>query len=279
MVERTLIQLKRASFYLSGKVDYHIDITMSVSDELFDWNESEIKSVFFSRKFNSLEKYTDWCTSNFRIERNSDINGCVSQRRYTTNRYSDYDFHIWLDTDIIFNEMTLYYVESGSIGLCENHKHFVLTPEIVKVWDDTWDCLVNENFLDKPLNYHNTDCDPYKDTKIWGNVQLESVRNNIYGQPAMKFAGGWFTCLSNPLLQKIGIPESIGHYGIEDTFIMWGADKLGIDYQFKLKNLVVCEDYKYRNNNHYISSLSVIDRREEYKAIAHRNFNPELQKL
>ena len=49
--------------------------------------------------------------------------------------------------------------------------------------------------------------------------------------------------------------------------------------QFKLKNLVVCENYKYRNNSHYINNLSIYDRREEYKQIAESNFGKELEKI
>ena len=65
---------------------------------------------------------------------------------------------------------------------------------------------------------------------------------------------------------------------------MWGAEKLmkttDINIQqFKLKNLVVCENYKYRNNAHILNHLSVYDKREEFKKIAESNFNLELEIL
>ena len=49
--------------------------------------------------------------------------------------------------------------------------------------------------------------------------------------------------------------------------------------QFKLKNVVVCENYKYRNHSHYINNISVYDRREEFKQIAESNFMKELEKI
>jgi len=49
--------------------------------------------------------------------------------------------------------------------------------------------------------------------------------------------------------------------------------------QFKIKNLVVCENYKYRNNAHYINNISAFDKREEFKKIAESHFNEELNKL
>ena len=86
------------------------------------------------------------------------------------------------------------------------------------------------------------------------------------------------------MLRKIGVPESFGHYGYEDTFLMVAAEKLvqtkQLDIQqFKLKNVVVCENYKYRNNSYYINNLSMYDRREEYKKIAESNFMVELDKV
>ena len=49
--------------------------------------------------------------------------------------------------------------------------------------------------------------------------------------------------------------------------------------QFKLKNLVVCENYKYRNNSHYLNNLSVYDRRQEFKQISESNVEKELDKI
>ena len=49
--------------------------------------------------------------------------------------------------------------------------------------------------------------------------------------------------------------------------------------QFKIKNLVVCENYKYRDNSFYKSFLSVNDMRETYLAFAEENAQMELQKI
>jgi hypothetical protein len=65
---------------------------------------------------------------------------------------------------------------------------------------------------------------------------------------------------------------------------MIGSEKLMTETdiqinQFKIKNLVVCENHKYRSNQHYLNSISIYDRREEYKKIASDNFIPEILKL
>ena len=280
-LENTLNQLKRASYYLSRKNEWVVDVTVSLSNNLINWNKSSIPKSYFEDKLLKLSSQTDWCAKY--IKTSTDINGCVSQRRASLLQHKDADYFIWLDTDIVFEERTLSYIENSMELVGAITPYSVITPEIVKVWDNTWDCLVNENFIDKPLDYQKTN-DPYKDSGIKGNISIESVKNNFQNQPRFKFAGGWMTCISSSLINKIGVPESFGHYGYEDTFIMWASEKLiqtqGLDIQqFKIKNLVVCENYKYRSNYHYLNNVSAYDRRDGFKKIAESHFNEELLKL
>tara|TARA_B100000925_G_scaffold166689_1_gene125490 strand:+ start:85 stop:975 length:891 start_codon:yes stop_codon:yes gene_type:complete len=280
-LENTLNQLRKASHYLNNTNEFILDVTLSLSDELTDWKKSNISPQFFVDKLEKLSKVHTWCKSNFLVS--DTINGCVSQRRYSLQTHQDADYFIWLDTDIIFEERTLSYIENSIQQISDVVDYSILTPEIVRVWDSTWDCIVNENFLDKPLDYQKTN-DPYKDSGIKGKVEVESVIASVQGQPRFKFAGGWFTCISGSLLRKIGVPESFGHYGYEDTFIMHVSEKLiqkqnlSIQ-QFKLKNLVVCENYKFRDNSHFTKHLHLIDKREEYRSIAHSNFANEFHKF
>ncbi len=280
-LEKTLTQLKVASNYISNKIEWVLDVSMSMSDDLVDWKKSSLPKHYFVDKFTKLSAHTDWCMKTFRIS--DEIKGCVSQRRFTNLQYIDTDFHLWLDTDIVFDERTLAYFENILPIVSQQTQYSIITPEIVRCWDTTWDCLVNDEFKSKPLNYQRIN-DPYKDSGIKGDVALESVQAIIPNQPRFKFAGGWMTCLSGDLVRRIGVPESFGHYGYEDTFIMWGAEKLmkttDINIQqFKIKNLVVCENYKYRNNAHYINNISAFDKRDEFKKIAESHFNEELNKL
>jgi len=279
-LEQIINQLKRSSYYLNGENEYILDVSLGVSDYLVDWDKSKLPKSYFINKLHYLAGKCDWCQVDFST--NENILGCVSQRRNTLKEYNDADYFIWLDTDIIFDERTLSYIENTIMMMVYSYPMTVITPEIVRIWDETWDCLVNENFMDNPLNYHKTN-DPYQDCGIKGEVSIQSVSNNITGQSELKFAGGWFTCLSGDLLRRIGIPESLGHYGLEDTFIMNGAHELGKlgeeTHQFKLKNVVVCENYKYRDNSYLTSHVHMINRKDEFLKIAHQNYHSELLKL
>lgn len=280
-LENTLNQLKRASYYIDKKINWCLDVTMCTSPKMINWKKSSIPKDFFTEKLLKLSSAIDWCDKT--IQTSDEILGCVSQRRFSLNKHPESDYFIWLDTDIIFDERTLSYMENAMKSTNQNFLNSIITPEIVKIWDDTWDCLVNENFINEKVNYQK-DNDPYKDSGVKGDISIVEVNNNFVNQPRFKFAGGWFTCISGKLLNRIGVPESFGHYGYEDTFVMWASEKLIQEkqekiQQFKIKNLVVCENYKYRGHSHYLNNLSAYDRREEFKKIAESNFAEELKKI
>ena len=280
-LERVLVDLNKASQYIKGE-NYSFYISLSVSDYLIDWSTSKVDKQFFIDRFNSLKPLTNWAGSSV-MQIREEIMGAFQCKRYAHKEITDATHFIWLDTDICFDDRILHYMESG-IDMVEDSKieKYFITPEIVKYWDTTWDCLVNENFMNHPLDYCKTN-NPFVDSGEIGDVKLEIVTNDIVGQPKTKFGAGWFTLLSKSLLDRIPLPESMGAYGPDDTFLMWGIEKLNQKgeniYQFKLKNYIVCENYIYRDRKHYDSLVSRIDRKEEFKKTAYSVFQNEIDKL
>ena len=273
-LENTLNQLKKASYYIDKSLDWNLDVTMCTSSEMVNWDKSSINKKYFEDKFLKLASNTDWCVKNFQTSEK--ILGCVSQRRFSFEKHRDADYFIWLDTDIIFDERTLTYIDNIANQL--KHPSPIITPEIVKVWDNSWDCLVNEKFLNEPTDYQKNN-NPFVDCGIKGDISVETVVCNWPNHPTMKFAGGWFTCIHKSILDKITVPESFGHYGMEDTFLMWACEKLKFGQQYKIKNLVICENYKFRFNQHITNRLASISRKDEFLKIAQSNFPIELEKL
>jgi len=278
-LERVLIDLNKASKHIDGD-NYEFYISFSVSDYLFDWENSKVDKQFFIDRFNSLKSLTDWAgKSTYQIR--DEIIGALQTKRYAHLECKDATHFIWLDTDICFDERILFYMENA-IDVIDNVDKYFITPEIVKYWDTTWDCLVNSNYLNKPLDYCKTN-NPFVDCGEVGDVGLETVFNNVPGQPRTKYGAGWFTLLSIPLLDRIPLPESMGAYGPDDTFLMWGIEKLNQSganiHQFKLKNYIVCENYIYRNRTHYDSIIKRIDRKEEFKKQSYSVFQKELNKI
>lgn len=278
-LEKTLNRLSIGKEYLTKKQKSKIrfNVLMCTSDNIINWSETQVSKEECISKFFNLKKLCSWATIST-FDTTSDICGCTSMR--TNASKSDSDYYLWLDTDIIFQPETLpYVINSIELIKIEGFDKFIITPEIVRIWDDTWDCLVNRNFINKPLGYHKTH-NPYKDAKIYGDITIEEVICDVPNQPYMKFAGGWFTLLSKKLLQSTPFPKNYGHYGLDDTYIMWYAKILNDPNikQFKLKNIVVCENYFDRIKT-YGDKIKFIDKREEYRKYNEKLFHESLNKL
>ena len=276
----TLYNLKRNVAMLPHDIQMDIDITFCMSDELTDWEQTQLPQKYFIDKFKSLFPLMDWSANpKIHIEFDNVILGCVAQRRHSLQFVNEYDFTIWLDTDVFFKDTTLLYAASSYNALKDNGiDKFIITPEFVRQWDTTWDLIVNKNFLGNRLDYELV-ADIFSDSLLdLGEVSLRPL--NGY-----KFAGGWFTLLSNEILKMIGVPESFGHYGLEDTLIVEVCKILNArnhpntPRQYVMQNHIVGETYIHRCNSHMKQFVVSRNRKEEFRAVAHSNFNPELQKI
>ena len=147
-LEQLLLRLKFAFNHVDIS-NYIIDISLGISDQLTDWENSTLPKQYFLDKFKVLTQQFP----NVNSRTSEDILGCVSQRRYTWKTYQDCEYFIWLDTDIIFDPITLYCLEESFNSIKNQFPLSVITPEIVKVWDNTWDCLVNDKFQNKEYGY------------------------------------------------------------------------------------------------------------------------------
>lgn len=274
----TLYNLKRNSIYLDSQTNYSVDITLCTSDELTDWTSSKLPREYIEERATELcKKFLDWCEYELYIEKENRILGCVSQRRFSLDKHQDADFFIWLDSDFIFKDTTLSYMtQAYSTVLNIGVDNFIITPQFVRQWDSTWDILVNDKFLNHPLYYHES-ADVYIDTLPQNDeVQIKQISD-------IKFAGGWFTLLSGKLLREVSIPDSLGHYGLEDSFVIECAKVLrgkGIGVsQFILDGLIIGESYTHRSNNTIKSFLTSRNRKLEFTQIAQNNFAIELNKF
>ena len=281
-LEVLLHQLRSASYHLSNKVELVLDVTLCLSATMVNWSKSSIHKKYFEDKFLTISSQTDWCIKYFKTT--TDILGSTSHRRDSFNTHHESaDHFIWIDTRIVFPEKTLYYLEQSLNTISPTNPYSIVTPELVRMWDSSWDIIVNENFRHKEHNYQQS-ANPYKDSGIYGEVVTQKVENKLEGQPRYKFMAGIFTCISTPLLERIGIPTSFGNFGYLDTFIMCSSEKLTQTtdihvQQFKMKNVVVLENYKYSNYFHYLNNMTAADRKDEFEKIAEPNFRKELDNI
>jgi len=255
-LERTLLLLKQASIYID-KEKFHIilDITLPVSDYLTDWDNSILKQDYFINKFKNLEKYANWCDEYY-FNIDDKVKGCVDCCINNIYKYSEVDDMIWLDIDIIFNPFTLNLILESSLEIKPKQSNYIITPEYVKLWDNSWNILVNDNFINESYGYEKIN-DPIIDTTIiCEDISLESLTT-------YKWGGAWFTLYSKKLLDYIQFPKDIEGYSPIDTFIMKCCKYIPNVTQYKMKNLVVAEDYRYLDRTLYNNYLKSINRKQD----------------
>jgi FkbM family methyltransferase len=249
-LEKSLVTLQQSSTYLEPKDIVDLHISLNVSDKLTNWETSIVKKEHFIFKFNEFKSLCKWANSiNFELlEDENNIFGTTGQKRHAIKE--NYDQFIFLDPDIAFHPVTLKYILDTGYQLDGN---YIITPQTVRISDESWDIIVNDKFMDKPFDYWKI-----HDSSTTYVQNIENVTVRI--ADVFKIGCGWFTLYSKNIMDMIGIPEFLGHYGSEDTFIMYASAllknrKININ-QYILDGIYVNQKYidKSTAYNDYIVS-------------------------
>jgi len=262
-------QLKIGSSLINGS-EITVDVTLNLN--LTNWMKSSIPKSFFISKFKHIKSYFDWCNIVFDINEDGSCLGIDDKRRKSIRQYNADNF-VYLDCDVVFP------VETLSILIeCSKHiknEYYIISPQVPKLWDNTWDVLVNKKYLSHHYGFERI-VDPYS---IISHVE------GMYLKPidTFKFGGGWFNLISSNLLKLTDIPDSFGPYGVDDTYVMeccniMVSKKYDVK-QYVVDGLVVDEDYKYRDENTYKYYLYNLDRKDKYRKQAENNFTKEVLKF
>lgn len=261
-------QLKIGSCYIEDKII--VDVTLNLN--LIDWNNSQISKQYFIDKLYQIERLFDWCETIFEVDENNKCLGIDDKRRNSIRKYNPDNF-VYLDCDVIFKPETLALLINSAKTV--NNDYYIISPQTPKLWDSTWDTLVNKVYLNEQYGFEKT-IDPYSILNTdYGNIFLSPINT-------FKFGGGWFNLLSNKLLKLTDIPDSFGPYGVDDTYVMICCDIMkqkGYQVQqYILEGIVVTENIKYRWNS-YQNYLYLINKQDEFRKQAENNLNIELQKF
>jgi hypothetical protein len=265
-------QLKMSSHYLESDDEITLNVTLNLN--FTDWEKSKIPKQYFIEKFNQcLSACFDWCTVIKDINIDKTCMGCADKRRSCIRTSNDADAFIYLDADLIFSVVTLKLLLDSAKSV--NSDYYIISPQIPKLWDDSWNVLMNSSYANYPWD-NKTFIDPYTvTTTIYGNPVLHPISS-------FKLGGGWFNLISTNLLRLIDLPDSFGPYGPDDTFLMYGAQILkqaGYDIQqYVVENLVVSENHKYRITP-YTDLLVNTNDRNQFRADSDKKLIDEVQNL
>jgi hypothetical protein len=226
-------QLKKSFHLINPEDKIYIDVALNLSSYVIDWDKSKLPKEFFINKFNSLIEILDGATIRPIIYEGNELWGHLDMQKSQIEPHIDY--YISICPDMWFHEHTLFYIIEAAKQIKD--KHFIITPEIHKLWDWTWDELVNDNYQN--VSYSN-----------WNKSDIFEIQSRVLGEPYLQLTSrfkyaGWFDLYSKDFLELIPIPDDWKGYGPWDYYSMLISDiavKKGIDIkEYVLRNQIIFE--------------------------------------
>lgn len=273
MFQRWMKQFKKSLEWLESTDDITLYAVLNLNYYLTDWENSELNKLHFHNLF--MDCLTDLkCKSISTINYGTDLMGTTQHKRECIQL--DYDQFIFCDTDIAFPEYLLKYQLNASYHITA--KNYIIIPNTIRLWDATWDCLVHKDFLNKDHNYyktHNPNLTYYQETD---EIGLKFMIGHL------KFGCGMHTMYSKGFWNIMGIPESFGGYGPEDTFAMFAGNLYNETIpedpilEYVLEGIYITENYIDRIPS-FEGKIKPIDLKSELRATAEANFGKELEKF
>ena len=267
------MQLKKSSQHLSDdKIYFHIGLNLS--SYIIDWDKSKLPKEYFINKFNVTLKMLDWAEEvKVTTYDGDELWGAMDLEK--TQIDSKIDYYMSVCPDMWFHEYTLFYIIEAAKQIKD--KYFIVTPEIHKMWDWTWDELVNENYKDLP----------YED---WNKSDIFEVQSRVLGEPYIqattrfKYAG-WFDLYSKDFIELIPVPDDWKGYGPWDYYSMLVSDiavKNNIDIkEYVLKNQIVCEYHPDKDDKNnfidYTKNLLSLNKIENQRHTIESKFSYYIQ--
>lgn len=253
----TFHQLKRSKFFIPDHIEFVIETVLNLTSHKIDWETSSINKQFFKDKLNAISLLLTDYKHISRIYEGDNNYGHLDLQREAVS--SNVDFYIMACPDIAFSEHLLsHYCRAAEMitGDC-----FVVTPQINKMWDSSWDCLVNPLYKDLPYDTSYM-CDSFMIMHNQTNIPQELKLTQL---SSSKFAG-WFDLYSKKFYEElVPVWNEWNGYGAWDYYSMLVSNtykQSGGDFQqFLLEGETIVDwtvgPWGYSLANYYKNSLSL----------------------
>jgi len=222
----TYMQLKKSKYHLPKDVNITIDTDLNLSSHIINWDKSKLPKEFFIEKYNHISSLLIDYNHTKRIYNEDKLYGCIDSVKTTIDKKTDY--YISICPDMYFSEYTIPYLIESAKQI--TNKYFVITPEISKLWDWTWDEITSSQ-------YNNISYDD------WNKVDIFDIRYNnktsnqeILLRPTQKSKwAGWCDLYNKAFYEELcPFQEDWTGYGPWDWYSMLISDyakQKGVDFQ------------------------------------------------
>ena len=222
----TFTQLKKSYYHLPEDANVTIETVLNLSSKFVDWNESKLPKEFFITKYDDLSLLLSDYNHIKRVYDGDEIYGFLNLQKESISE--EVDYYVGVCPDMYFSEHLLaLLIESTRVIKSE---YFVVTPQIYKKWDNTWDEITDENYLSVP--YSDWDkADVYKTIH-----EIESNQNEMSLVPVNKSKWAWWFDLYNKKFYEELCPVQSDWqgYGPWDWYSMMLSEKAlnaGVNFQ------------------------------------------------
>lgn len=197
-------KLKQSSYFINKEDTLYLDTALNLSSKFIDWEQSKLPKEYFIEKYKMLSDLVEFKFNHksFIYEGNESY-GSISLMKNMPESHIDY--YITVCPDVNFQEHLLYYLIESAKQIKDDY--FVLSPQIYKCWDSSWNVLVNKIFMD-------VECSKHMDTDIHDIrhecLQLESPQ--VKQIQTFKYAC-WFDLFNKNFIEKLApiLPEWGGY--------------------------------------------------------------------
>ena len=190
----SFMQLKKSKYHLPENTNIQVETVLNLSSYILDWESSKLCKEFFIEKYNQISKLLSDYTHIKRIYQEDELYGHLDLQREAISK--EIDYYIVFCPDMYFNETLLGIMIQAAEQV--NNKYFVITPQISKLWDSTWDVLVNPLYQDIPYStWYETD-------------SFDIIHNDYYNLQELKLQpldsskyAGWFDLYNKAFYEEL----------------------------------------------------------------------------
>jgi hypothetical protein len=219
-------QLKKSLYYIPEDIEITIETDLNLSSYVVNWDDSKLSKEFFIERYDSISTLLSGYKHNKKTYDGDRFYGHLDTQKSAIQ--SDIDYYITLYPDVLFDEKLLaYYCEA--IKSIEN-KYFIITSQITKLWDSSWDIITNPLYQNIPYEqWQQKDCFDivFDQTNTDQDIKLTPI-------PTSKYAG-WIDLVNKATYEElIPVWDEWEGYGAWDFYGMIVTDnfkRLGGDFQ------------------------------------------------
>ena len=223
---QTFTQLKKSRYYLSDEDTIEIDVCLNLSSYLVDWDKSKLNKDLLKARFVEYLKLLKDYKVNATVYEEDKLYGHLDHQREIVS--PEVDFYITICPDMYFSEQALALLIQSSKQI--KNKYFVITPEISKLWDNTWDEITNSDWM-------------HVDYNKWNEVDLFDIRAKMKTKemgitldPTNKSKwAGWFDLYNKAMYEELcPIQDDWKGYGPHDWYSLLVTEYVkmrGVNFQ------------------------------------------------